>query len=68
MTSVDVLRTPAALMEAERWTAHNYHPLPVVIADADGAWVTSAMPTPTKAATSRANAYANRRGFAMCPR
>ena len=40
MTSVDVLRTPAALAEAERWTAHNYHPLPVVIADADGAWVT----------------------------
>ena len=31
-------RTAAA--EAERWTAHNYHPLPVVIADADGAWVT----------------------------
>jgi ornithine--oxo-acid transaminase len=26
--------------EAERWTAHNYHPLPVVIADADGAWMT----------------------------
>jgi ornithine--oxo-acid transaminase len=33
-------RTPAAVAEAERWTAHNYHPLPVVIADADGAWVT----------------------------
>jgi ornithine--oxo-acid transaminase len=32
--------TEAALVEAERWTAHNYHPLPVVIADADGAWVT----------------------------
>jgi ornithine--oxo-acid transaminase len=29
----------AAVAEAERWTAHNYHPLPVVIADADGAWV-----------------------------
>jgi ornithine--oxo-acid transaminase len=25
---------------AERWTAHNYHPLPVVIAEASGAWVT----------------------------
>ncbi len=33
-------RTSAAVAEAERWTAHNYHPLPVVIADADGAWVT----------------------------
>jgi ornithine--oxo-acid transaminase len=29
-----------AVAEAERWTAHNYHPLPVVIADAEGAWVT----------------------------
>ena len=33
-------RTAGAVAEAERWTAHNYHPLPVVIADADGAWVT----------------------------
>ncbi len=33
-------RTAPAVAEAERWTAHNYHPLPVVIADADGAWVT----------------------------
>jgi len=39
MTSVD-LRTPEALAEAERWTAHNYHPLPVVIEEGDGAWVT----------------------------
>src|SRR3954452_8346430 len=39
MTSVD-MRTPEALAEAERWTAHNYHPLPVVIAEAEGAWVT----------------------------
>ena len=39
MTTVD-LRTPEALADAERWTAHNYHPLPVVIADAEGAWVT----------------------------
>jgi len=39
MTSVD-MRTPSALAEAERWTAHNYHPLPVVIAEAEGAWVT----------------------------
>jgi ornithine--oxo-acid transaminase len=35
-----VSRTPEALADAERWTAHNYHPLPVVIADAQGAWVT----------------------------
>ncbi|MEU8236794.1 ornithine--oxo-acid transaminase [Actinoplanes missouriensis] len=39
MTTVD-LRTPDALAEAERWTAHNYHPLPVVVAEAEGAWVT----------------------------
>jgi ornithine--oxo-acid transaminase len=36
----DMLRTPAAVRDAERWTAHNYHPLPVVIAEAEGAWVT----------------------------
>jgi ornithine--oxo-acid transaminase len=40
VTSVDMLRTPDALADAERWTAHNYHPLPVVVAEADGAWVT----------------------------
>jgi ornithine--oxo-acid transaminase len=39
MTTVD-LRTPEALAQAERWTAHNYHPLPVVVAEAEGAWVT----------------------------
>jgi ornithine--oxo-acid transaminase len=33
-------RTEVAVEQAERWTAHNYHPLPIVIADADGAWVT----------------------------
>lgn len=32
--------TTPALVEAEAWTAHNYHPLPVVIASAEGAWVT----------------------------
>jgi len=36
----DLVRTPAAMAEAERWTAHNYHPLPVVISSAAGAWVT----------------------------
>ena len=33
-------RTAAAIHESDQWTAHNYHPLPVVVADADGAWVT----------------------------
>ncbi|GIH09521.1 ornithine--oxo-acid transaminase [Rhizocola hellebori] len=32
--------TPDAVVAAERWTAHNYHPLPVVISEAEGAWVT----------------------------
>ncbi|MFY1633839.1 ornithine--oxo-acid transaminase [Solwaraspora sp. WMMB335] len=35
-----MLRTPEALHDAQRWTAHNYHPLPVVIGTATGAWVT----------------------------
>ncbi|AEV88412.1 ornithine-oxoacid aminotransferase [Actinoplanes sp. SE50] len=39
MTTVE-FRTAEALAEAERWTAHNYHPLPVVVAEAEGAWVT----------------------------
>jgi len=39
VTSVD-LRTPGELAEAERYTAHNYHPLPVVITEGEGAWVT----------------------------
>jgi ornithine--oxo-acid transaminase len=30
----------AELHELERHSAHNYHPLPVVIAEAEGAWVT----------------------------
>ncbi|WP_018347965.1 ornithine--oxo-acid transaminase [Longispora albida] len=32
--------TVDAVEYAERHTAHNYHPLPVVIADGEGAWVT----------------------------
>ncbi|RZT80834.1 ornithine--oxo-acid transaminase [Micromonospora violae] len=36
----DKLRTPGAVRDAERWTAHNYHPLPVVISSAEGAWLT----------------------------
>lgn len=39
MTTVE-FRTPSALADAEKWTAHNYHPLPVVVAEAEGAWVT----------------------------
>jgi len=39
MTSI-ANRTGPAVEEAERYTAHNYHPLPVVIAEAEGAWVT----------------------------
>ncbi|MFB9235379.1 ornithine--oxo-acid transaminase [Plantactinospora siamensis] len=35
-----MLRTPSAVADAERWTAHNYHPLPVVITSAEGAWLT----------------------------
>jgi ornithine--oxo-acid transaminase len=33
-------RTPELLELVERHAAHNYHPLPVVIAEADGAWMT----------------------------
>jgi ornithine--oxo-acid transaminase len=42
MMAVQALETTAAsaVTEADRWTAHNYHPLPVVIAEASGAWVT----------------------------
>ncbi|MGC9670399.1 ornithine--oxo-acid transaminase [Planosporangium sp. 12N6] len=40
MTAVFPDLTASAVAEAEQWTAHNYHPLPVVIADASGAWVT----------------------------
>jgi ornithine--oxo-acid transaminase len=40
MTITTAGRTAGAVAEADHWTAHNYHPLPVVIADAEGAWVT----------------------------
>ena len=32
--------TDAQIRLVERYSAHNYHPLPVVVADAEGAWVT----------------------------
>lgn len=34
-----MLRTPSAVRDAERYTAHNYHPLPVVISSAEGSWL-----------------------------
>ena len=40
MTSTDRCVPRPRSRDAERWTAHNYHPLPVVIAEAEGAWVT----------------------------
>ncbi|GAB3005778.1 ornithine--oxo-acid transaminase [Streptomyces pseudoechinosporeus] len=35
-----VTRTEALIASAEAHSAHNYHPLPVVVATADGAWMT----------------------------
>ena len=35
----DDLRAPRS-SSIERYSAHNYHPLPVVVAEAEGAWVT----------------------------
>ena len=32
--------TEAQIELMDRYSAHNYHPLPVVVADAEGAWVT----------------------------
>ncbi|MEV4132274.1 ornithine--oxo-acid transaminase [Dactylosporangium sp. NPDC049742] len=40
MTTAVSSSTGPFLDQAERWTAHNYHPLPVVIASGEGAWVT----------------------------
>ncbi|AXT84998.1 ornithine--oxo-acid transaminase [Aeromicrobium sp. A1-2] len=34
------LDTASFITLDERWGAHNYHPLPVVISEAEGAWVT----------------------------
>lgn len=34
------LTSSALIALDERWSTHNYHPLPVVIAQAEGAWVT----------------------------
>lgn len=40
MTDVDGTDPQTFLDLDERWCAHNYHPLPVVISAAEGAWVT----------------------------
>jgi ornithine--oxo-acid transaminase len=39
-TTPSTTATTAALTSAEAHSAHNYHPLPVVVAEADGAWMT----------------------------
>lgn len=39
-TSVTPRRTAAEVARAEERTAHNYHPLPVVLSEAEGAWLT----------------------------
>jgi ornithine--oxo-acid transaminase len=36
----DTQQTAGIIALDEQWGAHNYHPLPVVIAEAEGAWVT----------------------------
>ncbi|GAA5146039.1 ornithine--oxo-acid transaminase [Nocardioides marinquilinus] len=38
--TIDTQHSAAALEAAEARTAHNYHPLPVVLANAEGAWMT----------------------------
>ena len=40
MTTATGISSSAAIDLVERYGAHNYHPLPVVAASADGAWVT----------------------------
>jgi ornithine--oxo-acid transaminase len=40
MTAIDSRTAAHFVVMDERWSTHNYHPLPVVIAEADGAWVT----------------------------
>src|SRR5919206_4097617 len=36
----DLNATEQLISLADTWSAHNYHPLPVVIASAEGVWVT----------------------------
>jgi len=39
-TTTNRLGTAEHIELTERWAAHNYHPLPVVLASAEGAWTT----------------------------
>jgi ornithine--oxo-acid transaminase len=39
-TDTVTARTDALIAQVERSSAHNYHPLPVVVRSAEGAWVT----------------------------
>jgi ornithine--oxo-acid transaminase len=40
MTTTSQTRTAELLAIEDQWGAHNYHPLPIVVAHAKGAWVT----------------------------
>lgn len=40
MTTTSHTRTAELLAIEDAWGAHNYHPLPIVVASASGAWVT----------------------------
>ena len=39
MTTTSHTRTSELLATEDAWGAHNYHPLPIVIAKAEGVWV-----------------------------
>ena len=39
MTQAIAQQTQKYLDEAEKWSAHNYHPLPVVLTRGEGVWV-----------------------------
>src|ERR671928_204093 len=38
--TADAATTRDHIALAERWSTHNYHPLPVVLAEGEGAWMT----------------------------
>lgn len=40
MSTTSQTRTAELLATEDAWGAHNYHPLPIVVAEAKGAWVT----------------------------
>ncbi|MET0800930.1 MAG: ornithine--oxo-acid transaminase [Actinomycetota bacterium] len=40
IASAELTSTDAHIELVERYSAHNYHPLPIVVAEAQGAWVT----------------------------